>query len=108
MDVSKCLVMHSFGDIKVGCCSFVMIKMLIRATKYGVATQCLKASKCKGANDQYWANVLLKYVDASNYFYRVFSPAERVNVKLGGINVVLDRSSLSDPNNPTIVMGDHI
>lgn len=57
----------------------------------GVATQCLKASKCGRAKEQYWMNVLLK-----------------VNVKLGGINVIPDPSAvmaLSDPANPTIVMG---
>jgi hypothetical protein len=31
-----------------------------------------------------------------------------VNVKLGGINVILDRNALGDPNNPTIIMGNHI
>lgn len=60
----------------------------------GVATQCLKSFKCSRANAQYWANVLLK-----------------VNVKLGGINVIPDpnlSSSLSDPAKPTIVMGADI
>ncbi|KAF9464018.1 argonaute-like protein [Collybia nuda] len=59
--------------------------------KAGVATQCLKSTKCNRAKEQYWANVLLK-----------------VNVKLGGVNVILDPVSfnaLSDPNNPTIIMG---
>jgi len=54
----------------------------------GVATQCLKGSKCFRANLQYWANVMLK-----------------VNAKLGGVNAILDNSPLSDPNHPTIVMG---
>ncbi|PPQ91938.1 hypothetical protein CVT25_000981 [Psilocybe cyanescens] len=59
----------------------------------GVVTQCLKSQKCSRAKQQYWANVLLK-----------------VNVKLGGINVIPDRShpsvaALTDPLNPTIVMG---
>ncbi|KAH9483501.1 Protein argonaute-2 [Psilocybe cubensis] len=59
----------------------------------GVATQCLKFSKCARAKSQYWANVLLK-----------------VNVKLGGINVIPDPghpsvAAITDPHNPTIVMG---
>jgi len=57
----------------------------------GVATQCLKAFKCKGAKPQYWANVCLK-----------------INPKLGGINTIPEPSSvavLTDPHNPTIVMG---
>ncbi|KAJ3794428.1 argonaute-like protein [Lentinula aff. detonsa] len=57
----------------------------------GVVTQCLKASKCTRAKDQYWANVCLK-----------------LNAKLGGINVVPDADAskfLSDPENLTIVMG---
>ncbi|KAE9402870.1 argonaute-like protein [Gymnopus androsaceus JB14] len=57
----------------------------------GVATQCLKSSKCFRAKAQYFANVCLK-----------------INVKLGGINAVPDPKSvqtLADPNNPTIVMG---
>lgn len=57
----------------------------------GVATQCMLHSKCAGARAQYWANVLLK-----------------VNVKLGGINSIVDPGmpgSLADPANPTIVMG---
>ncbi|KAJ7075722.1 argonaute-like protein [Mycena belliarum] len=60
--------------------------------KKGVATQCLKSRKCRGAKEQFWANVALK-----------------VNVKLGGINVITDSTQvavLSDPhNNPTVVMG---
>ncbi|KAL0565700.1 hypothetical protein V5O48_016319, partial [Marasmius crinis-equi] len=59
----------------------------------GVVTQCLKASKCKRARIQYWANVALK-----------------VNPKLGGINHKLNPASaaasgLNDPHNPTIIMG---
>ncbi|KAK7450614.1 hypothetical protein VKT23_012924 [Stygiomarasmius scandens] len=57
----------------------------------GVATQCLNSVKCFRANDQYWKNVCLK-----------------TNPKLGGINVIPEPSStpiLSDPNNPTIIMG---
>ncbi|KAH7914195.1 argonaute-like protein [Hygrophoropsis aurantiaca] len=57
----------------------------------GVATQCLKSSKCFRAKPQYYANVCLK-----------------LNVKLGGINTIPDPSSVSaltDPRNPTIVMG---
>ncbi|KAI9063285.1 argonaute-like protein [Trametes sanguinea] len=57
----------------------------------GVATQCLKSSKCTRAKPQYFANVCLK-----------------INVKLGGINTVPDSRSvpvLTDPHNPTIVMG---
>ncbi|KAG6816930.1 hypothetical protein H0H87_001632 [Tephrocybe sp. NHM501043] len=57
----------------------------------GVATQCLKSSKCFRAKSQYYANVSLK-----------------INVKLGGINTIPEPSSVSvltDPYNPTIVMG---
>ncbi|KAI0677581.1 argonaute-like protein [Trametes maxima] len=57
----------------------------------GVATQCLRSSKCTRAKAQYFANVCLK-----------------INVKLGGINTVPDARSvpvLTDPHNPTIVMG---
>ncbi|KAK7470584.1 hypothetical protein VKT23_002008 [Stygiomarasmius scandens] len=57
----------------------------------GVATQCLKSNKCYRAKPQYFANVCLK-----------------INVKLGGINLIPDPSSvaaLTDPHNPTIVMG---
>ncbi|KAI5124926.1 hypothetical protein M0805_007353 [Coniferiporia weirii] len=57
----------------------------------GVATQCLKSSKCYKAKMQYYANVCLK-----------------INVKLGGINTIPDPSSvryLTDQANPTIVMG---
>ncbi|KAG8935247.1 hypothetical protein FRC02_008382 [Tulasnella sp. 418] len=57
----------------------------------GVATQGLRFNKCKGAREQYWANVCLK-----------------INVKLGGINSVPDPRSvpfLSDVNNKTLVLG---
>ncbi|KAJ7157556.1 argonaute-like protein [Mycena crocata] len=59
--------------------------------KLGVATQCLKSSKCVRAKPQYYANVCLK-----------------INVKLGGINTIPDPASvavLTDSRNPTIVMG---
>ncbi|KAJ8092002.1 hypothetical protein PM082_024238 [Marasmius tenuissimus] len=57
----------------------------------GIATQCVKSAKAISAKQNYWACVALK-----------------VNVKLGGTNVVPDPSSvvaLMDPNQPTIVMG---
>ncbi|KAJ7177641.1 argonaute-like protein [Mycena filopes] len=57
----------------------------------GIPTQCLKSRNCTSAKIQFWANVALK-----------------VNVKLGGINVITDPSQvmlLSDPHNPTVVMG---
>ncbi|KAI0638149.1 argonaute-like protein [Trametes polyzona] len=57
----------------------------------GVATQCLRSNKCNRAKMQYFANVCLK-----------------INVKLGGINTIPDARSvpvLTDPHNPTIVMG---
>ncbi|KAG8684051.1 hypothetical protein FRC08_013924, partial [Ceratobasidium sp. 394] len=57
----------------------------------GVATQCLRSFKCKGANQQYFANVSLK-----------------VNAKLGGINCTLDPQAqrfLSDPANPVMIIG---
>ncbi|CUA70377.1 Protein argonaute-1 [Rhizoctonia solani] len=59
----------------------------------GVATQCLKSSKCRGAKAQYWANVCLK-----------------INAKLGGVNSVLDPNTpnlrfLTDTANPSIVLG---
>ncbi|KAF7353951.1 Protein argonaute-2 [Mycena venus] len=55
--------------------------------KKGVATQCLKSRKCTKAKMQFWANVALK-----------------INVKLGGINVITE-TVLSDPHNPTVVFG---
>ncbi|KAH9062679.1 argonaute-like protein [Lactarius vividus] len=57
----------------------------------GVVTQCMKSSKCFRAKPQYYANITLK-----------------LNVKLGGVNSVpepRDISFLTDPANPTIVMG---
>ncbi|RPD77221.1 argonaute-like protein [Lentinus tigrinus ALCF2SS1-7] len=57
----------------------------------GVPTQCLKSTRCIRATRQYFANVCLK-----------------INVKMGGINVILDPRSvptLTDPHNPTMVMG---
>jgi eukaryotic translation initiation factor 2C len=57
----------------------------------GVVTQCMKSSKCFRAKPQYFANITLK-----------------LNVKLGGINSVpepRDISFLTDPSNPTMVMG---
>ncbi|EIW82123.1 argonaute-like protein [Coniophora puteana RWD-64-598 SS2] len=58
----------------------------------GVATQCMKSSRCYRAKPQYFANICLK-----------------MNVKLGGINTISDPQSgittLSDPRSPTIVMG---
>ncbi|KAJ6586692.1 Piwi domain-containing protein [Mycena sp. CBHHK59/15] len=67
--------------------------------KRGVATQCLKSSNCLSSErkHQFWLNVALK-----------------VNVKLGGINVVVDpagspqpqvASLLGDVRNGTMVMG---
>ncbi|KAI6160674.1 argonaute-like protein [Pisolithus thermaeus] len=60
----------------------------------GVATQCMQSSKCYREKTHYYTNVCLK-----------------VNVKLGGINTILDPQSVSiltDPRNPTIVMGAHV
>jgi len=57
----------------------------------GVATQCMKSGKCARGNPQYFANVCLK-----------------INVKLGGINCVplaQDVPVLTDPTNPTLVLG---
>ncbi|CAK5272548.1 unnamed protein product [Mycena citricolor] len=57
----------------------------------GIPTQCLKSSKCRYAKIQYWANVALK-----------------INVKMDGINVIPDPAAsafLSDPRNPTAVIG---
>ncbi|KAK7695892.1 hypothetical protein QCA50_000531 [Cerrena zonata] len=59
--------------------------------KRGVATQCMKATKCGSGNAQYFANICLK-----------------INVKLGGINTIPDPASvraLTDDRVPTIVMG---
>ncbi|KAG7439281.1 eukaryotic translation initiation factor 2C [Guyanagaster necrorhizus] len=54
----------------------------------GVANQCLRVGKCQNARDQYWSNVALK-----------------INAKLGGVNVIPAAATLSDPRQPTIVMG---
>ncbi|CAE6365294.1 unnamed protein product [Rhizoctonia solani] len=59
----------------------------------GVATQCLRSNKCRGAKPQYWANVCLK-----------------INAKLGGVNNVLDPNApnlrfLVDAANPPIILG---
>ncbi|KAK0443706.1 ribonuclease H-like domain-containing protein [Desarmillaria tabescens] len=57
----------------------------------GVATQCLRVGKCRNARQQYWFNVALK-----------------INAKLGGVNVIPNPKSasiISDPMQPTIVMG---
>ncbi|KAN0132399.1 Piwi domain containing protein [Lactarius tabidus] len=61
---------------------------------HGISTQCMKSSKCLGAKAQYYANITLK-----------------INVKLGGINLIpdpQDASFLTDPVNPTMVMGADI
>ncbi|KAI9429439.1 Piwi domain-containing protein [Lactarius psammicola] len=61
---------------------------------HGIATQCMKSSKCFRAKAQYYANITLK-----------------INVKLGGINTIIDpreASFLTDPANPTMVMGADI
>ncbi|GBG79554.1 hypothetical protein CBR_g29701 [Chara braunii] len=61
-------------------------------TELGIVTQCINASKEKRFNDQYWANVGLK-----------------VNVKLGGINTLLEQEKRSAipkfSDKPTIVIG---
>ncbi|KAK0432753.1 uncharacterized protein EV420DRAFT_1695881 [Desarmillaria tabescens] len=57
----------------------------------GVANQCLHVGKCRNARPQYWANVALK-----------------INAKLGGVNDIPDPKLapiISDPRQPTIVMG---
>ncbi|KAJ7918211.1 argonaute-like protein [Mycena leptocephala] len=60
--------------------------------KRGIATQCLKTRNCTRANIQFWANVALKWDQR----------------QVGGINVITDPTQvtlLSDPHNPTVVMG---
>ncbi|KAF8268490.1 argonaute-like protein [Lactarius quietus] len=60
----------------------------------GIPTQCMKSSKCFSAKQQYYANITLK-----------------INVKLGGINLIpesRDAPFLTDPANPTMVMGGDI
>lgn len=90
------------ADTKVGPSLFVVVlpeggNHLYTIVKHwgdirqGVATQCLKSRKCTGAKMQYWANVALK-----------------INVKLGGVNVITDATqmtTLSDPHLPTVIMG---
>lgn len=71
----------------------------------------MKSSKCFRAKPQYYANICLKYnfpgfiaVLNMSLIYVPF----RINVKLGGINTIPDPASVSvltDPRNPTIVMG---
>ncbi|KZT55699.1 Piwi-domain-containing protein [Calocera cornea HHB12733] len=59
--------------------------------RWGIPTQCMQAAKAIKANAQYFANVMLK-----------------VNVKMGGVNVIPDRRSvpyLMDASNPTLVLG---
>ncbi|KAF8990338.1 PAZ domain-containing protein [Cyathus striatus] len=58
--------------------------------KFGVATQCLRASKCERADTSFYNSVCLK-----------------INVKLGGINVVPVNVAefTSESKVPTIVMG---
>ncbi|TFK75842.1 argonaute-like protein [Pluteus cervinus] len=61
---------------------------------HGIPTQCMKSKACVAAGPQYFANVSLK-----------------INVKLGGINVVpnAERTAplpiLGDVDNPTIIFG---
>ena len=52
----------SFGDAVVSTtpCLFLLISYV--GAQMGVATQCLKSSKCNRAKIQYWANVMLKWV----------------------------------------------
>ncbi|KAH9965910.1 argonaute-like protein [Russula dissimulans] len=60
----------------------------------GVVTQCMVSWKCFRARPQYFANITLK-----------------LNAKLGGINAVpepRDVPFLTDPANPTIVMGSDV
>lgn len=73
----------------------------------GVPTQCMKSQKCYRAKAQYYANVCLKSVPPSPCAHPLISFC-RINVKLGGINTIPDPTSVSiltDPRNPTIVMG---
>lgn len=73
----------------------------------GIPTQCMKSIKCSRAKPQYFANVSLKLASFPGVIYEpdlIF----RINVKLGGINTIPDPSSVSvltDPHNPTVVMG---
>ncbi|EJT97024.1 Piwi-domain-containing protein [Dacryopinax primogenitus] len=59
--------------------------------RWSVPTQCMQANKAIKGNAQYFANIMLK-----------------VNVKLGGVNVIPDRRNvpfLMDPANPSLVLG---
>ncbi|KAG2013567.1 argonaute family member [Coprinopsis cinerea AmutBmut pab1-1] len=61
--------------------------------KMGVHTQCMRAMRCFGGNNQYFANIALK-----------------LNARLGGVNVAPDLSdgvsrNLLSPPNKTLVMG---
>ncbi|KAF9032944.1 argonaute-like protein [Panaeolus papilionaceus] len=58
---------------------------------FGVATQCLKAQKCRGAKEQYWNNVMLKFVSLEHV--------------LNIANSCAYVPALIDRHNPTIVMG---
>lgn len=69
----------------------IQVKWFGTFTPTGIATQCVKSFKCRGARAQYWANVLIQ-----------------MNAKLGGINSIPDpalNASLADVQKPTIVMG---
>ncbi|KAF7770313.1 hypothetical protein Agabi119p4_6287 [Agaricus bisporus var. burnettii] len=56
----------------------------------GIPSQCIQASKCLRANDQFWNNILLK-----------------INPKLGGINSILDPTDRGADflKEPTIILG---
>ncbi|KAF5361966.1 hypothetical protein D9756_002190 [Leucocoprinus leucothites] len=68
---------------------YIAIKHFGDITK-GVPTQCMVASKCLRANNQYWNNILLK-----------------INPKLGGINNILDPDDRGSDflKEQTIVLG---
>ncbi|KIY67273.1 Piwi-domain-containing protein [Cylindrobasidium torrendii FP15055 ss-10] len=77
----------------------------------GITTQCLQSTKLvdklgrpRGTLSQYLFNVLLKYANHRSV-YCVLTIDGRVNVKLGGRNSLVRSQSLTDPANPTIVMG---
>ncbi|KJA16837.1 hypothetical protein HYPSUDRAFT_58011 [Hypholoma sublateritium FD-334 SS-4] len=64
--------------------------------------------KCTEAKDQYWANIMLKYLVPDVVFKQKHLPEFRVNVKLGGINSILESGimdDITDPANPAIVIG---
>lgn len=53
-----------WGDCVRGNSSSSRRILLLLANIYtGAATQCVREDKVKGANSQYWCNVLLKYVE---------------------------------------------